>query len=70
MSGEDFAMTGPSGRGGHFCWAGCGKTRRQSQLSAATDGGSLCGAQHAIVQSLHLLWLGDHLSGLDARQQP
>ena len=22
MSGEDFAMTGPSGRGGHFCWAG------------------------------------------------
>ena len=43
MSGESLAMTGPSGRGGHFCWAGCGKTRGQSQLSAAKDGRSICG---------------------------
>ena len=43
MSGENRAMTGPSGRGGHFCWAGCGKTRGQSQRSAAKDGRSICG---------------------------
>ena len=69
VQGEDFALTGPSGRSGYFCWAGRGGTRRQTPRPTAEDGRPVLRAQHTIVQSVHLLWMGNHFSGLDVGQK-